>query len=93
MLEPTSVPSHLATPDRPGPILRRRGARVEGSRGRPGAMTFLRSPGKGCTFTFYDGARHGFAVRTHPGYAEDAAKQSFDEAKRFLDHRKLRGRY
>jgi hypothetical protein len=23
-------------------------------------------------------------VRTHPGYAEDAAKQSFDEAKRFL---------
>jgi dienelactone hydrolase len=33
---------------------------------------------------FYDAARHGFAVRTHPGYAEDAAKQSFDEAKRFL---------
>jgi dienelactone hydrolase len=29
-------------------------------------------------------ARHGFAVRTHPGYKEDAAKQSFDEAKRFL---------
>jgi hypothetical protein len=33
------------------------------------------------------GARHGFAVRTHPGYAEDAAKQSFDEAKRFLTRR------
>jgi carboxymethylenebutenolidase len=44
----------------------------------------MRALGKGCTFTFYDGARHGFAVRTHPGYAEDAAKQSFDEAKRFL---------
>jgi dienelactone hydrolase len=29
---------------------------------------------------FYAGARHGFAARTHPGYAEDAAKQSFDEA-------------
>ena len=40
--------------------------------------------GKDCTFVFYNGARHGFAVRTHPGYAGDAAKQSFDEAKRFL---------
>ena len=44
----------------------------------------MRALGKVCTFTFYDGARHGFAVRTHPGYAEDAAKQSFDEARRFL---------
>ena len=44
----------------------------------------MRALGKVCTFTFYDGARHGFAVRTHPGYAEDAATRSFDEAKRFL---------
>ena len=44
----------------------------------------MRALGKVCTFTFYDGARHGFAVRTHPGYKEDAAKPSFDEAKRFL---------
>jgi carboxymethylenebutenolidase len=44
----------------------------------------MRALGKVCTFTFYDGARHGFAVRTHPGYAEDAAKASFDEARRFL---------
>jgi dienelactone hydrolase len=44
----------------------------------------MRALGKVCTFTFYNGARHGFAVRTHPGYAEDAAKQSFDEARRFL---------
>ena len=44
----------------------------------------MRVLGKACTFTFYDGARHGFAVRTHTGYAEDAAKQSFDEARRFL---------
>jgi carboxymethylenebutenolidase len=44
----------------------------------------MRALGKVCAFTFYDGARHGFAVRTHPGYAEGAAKQSFDEAKRFL---------
>lgn len=44
----------------------------------------MRGLGKVCTFVFYDAARHGFAVRTHPGYAEEAAKQSFDEAKRFL---------
>lgn len=44
----------------------------------------MRELGKACAFRFYDGARHGFAVRTHPGYAEDAAKQSFDEARRFL---------
>jgi len=44
----------------------------------------MRDLGKACTFTYYDGARHGFAVRTHPGYAADPAKQSFDEARRFL---------
>jgi carboxymethylenebutenolidase len=44
----------------------------------------MRALGKICTFTYYDGARHGFAVRTHPGFAEDPAKQSFDEARRFL---------
>jgi carboxymethylenebutenolidase len=44
----------------------------------------MRALGKACTFTFYDGARHGFAVRTHPGYEEQAAVQSFDEARRFL---------
>ena len=44
----------------------------------------MRALDKVCTFTFYDGARHGFAVRTHPGYAEDAATQGFDEARRFL---------
>ena len=45
---------------------------------------WMRALGKVCTFTFYEGARHGFAVRTHPGYKEDAATQSFDEAQRFL---------
>jgi carboxymethylenebutenolidase len=44
----------------------------------------MRALGKVCTFTFYYGARHGFAVRTHPGYDEDAAKASFGEARRFL---------
>jgi carboxymethylenebutenolidase len=46
--------------------------------------TRMRALGKVCAFTFYDGARHGFAVRTHPGYKEDAARQSFEEAKRFI---------
>jgi carboxymethylenebutenolidase len=45
----------------------------------------MRELGKVCEFRFYDGVRHGFAVRTHPGYDEHAAKQSFDEAKRFLE--------
>jgi carboxymethylenebutenolidase len=44
----------------------------------------MRDLGKVCTFRFYEGARHGFAVRTHPGYSAAAAQQSFDEARRFL---------
>jgi carboxymethylenebutenolidase len=44
----------------------------------------MRGLGKVCSFVYYDGARHGFAVRTHPGYAADAATRSFDEARRFL---------
>ena len=45
----------------------------------------MRALGKICEFRYYDGARHGFAVRTHPGYEAHAAKQSFDEARRFLE--------
>jgi carboxymethylenebutenolidase len=44
----------------------------------------MRALGKVCKFKFYEGARHGFAVRTHPGYDKHAATQSFDEARRFL---------
>jgi carboxymethylenebutenolidase len=44
----------------------------------------MRALGKACEFTFYDGARHGFAVRTHPGYDAPTAARSFDEARRFL---------
>src|SRR5215470_6867683 len=40
--------------------------------------------GKVCEFKFYEGARHGFAVRTHPGYEPRSAAQSFDAARRFL---------
>ena len=45
----------------------------------------MRSLGKSCAFTCYPGARHGFAVRTHPGFEAHAAAQSFQEARRFVD--------
>lgn len=45
----------------------------------------MRALGKLCELKVYDGARHGFAVRTHPGYEPHAAAQSFVEAKRFLE--------
>jgi carboxymethylenebutenolidase len=51
----------------------------------------MRARGKACAFKFYDGVRHGFAVRTHPGYDSDAAKQGFNEAKRFME-KHLQGR-
>jgi carboxymethylenebutenolidase len=47
----------------------------------------MRALGKPCEFKFYEGARHGFAVRTHPGYDERAATPSFEEARRFLETR------
>jgi carboxymethylenebutenolidase len=56
-------------------------APVEGMRRMEARMQAL---GKDCAFTFYDGARHGFAVRTHPGFDAPTAARSFDEAKRFL---------
>jgi len=45
----------------------------------------MRALGKVCEFRFYEGAPHGFAVRTHPGFEEHAATQSFGEARRFLE--------
>jgi carboxymethylenebutenolidase len=39
---------------------------------------------KPCAFRFYEGVRHGFAVRTHPGHDPVAARASFEEARRFL---------
>ena len=51
----------------------------------------MRELGKVCGFTFYEGARHGFAVRTHPGYEESAATRSFEEARRFLETHLTKG--
>jgi carboxymethylenebutenolidase len=56
-------------------------APVEGMRRMEARMSSLAKP---CAFTFYEGAPHGFAVRTHPGFRAPVAAQSFDEAKRFL---------
>src|SRR5207237_5839208 len=41
----------------------------------------MQAVGKVCTFTFYDGARHGFAVRMHRGYAVGAATRCLSEAR------------
>ena len=38
-------------------------------------------------FRYYEGARHGFAVRTHPGYDAPAAQAAFAEARKFIDAR------
>jgi carboxymethylenebutenolidase len=57
-------------------------APIEGMRRMEARMRAL---GKDCAFTFYDSARHGFAVRTHPGYDAPTATRSFDEARRFLE--------
>jgi carboxymethylenebutenolidase len=57
-------------------------APIEGMRRMEARMRAL---GKDCAFTFYEGARHGFAVRTHPGYDAPTATRSFDEARRFLE--------
>jgi carboxymethylenebutenolidase len=56
-------------------------APVEGMRALEARMRAL---GKVCEFRYYEGARHGFAVRTHPGFEPVSAKQSFEEARRFL---------
>jgi carboxymethylenebutenolidase len=44
----------------------------------------LREGGSAVAFTSYAGAKHGFAVSTHPGYMESAAKSSFATAISFL---------
>jgi carboxymethylenebutenolidase len=38
-------------------------------------------------FRYYEGAPHGFAVRTHPGYDAPTAQASFAEARKFIGAR------
>ena len=45
----------------------------------------VRKASRPIDFQYYEGARHGFAVRTHPGYDAPTAQVSFAEARRFID--------
>ena len=45
----------------------------------------VRETGRPIEFRYYEGARHGFAVRTHPGFDAPTAQASFAEARRFID--------
>ncbi len=45
----------------------------------------VRKSGRPIEFRYYEDARHGFAVRTHPGYDAPAAQASFAEARKFVD--------
>lgn len=45
----------------------------------------LKTLGKSCEFVYSPGVRHGFAVRTHPGFEPRSARESFVEVRRFLD--------
>jgi len=47
----------------------------------------VREAGRPIEFRYYEGARHGFAVRTHPGYDAPTAQASFAEARKFIDAR------
>lgn len=56
-------------------------APVEGMRRLEKDVQSLKRPFR---FKYYDGIRHGFAVRTHPGFDEPTAKDAFEEAKKFI---------
>lgn len=45
----------------------------------------VREAGRPIEFRYYEGARHGFAVRTHPGHDAPTAQVSFAEARKFID--------
>jgi carboxymethylenebutenolidase len=47
----------------------------------------VREAGLPFEFRYYEGARHGFAVRTHPGFDAPTAHTSFEEARKFIDAR------
>ncbi|HEX6317523.1 MAG TPA: dienelactone hydrolase family protein [Burkholderiales bacterium] len=47
----------------------------------------VREAGRPFEFRYYEGARHGFAVRTHPGFDAPTAQAGFEEARKFIDAR------
>lgn len=56
-------------------------APIEGMRRLEERVRSLKRP---IRFKYYDGIRHGFAVRTHPGFDAPTANESFEEARKFL---------
>lgn len=56
-------------------------APIEGMRRLEANVRSLKRP---IEFKYYEGVRHGFAVRTHPGFNATAAKESFEEARKFI---------
>lgn len=56
-------------------------APIEGMRSLEERARSLKRP---ITFKYYNGIRHGFAVRTHPGFDAATAKDSFEEAYKFI---------
>jgi carboxymethylenebutenolidase len=56
-------------------------APIEGMRRLEKGVHSLNRP---IRFKYYDGIRHGFAVRTHPGFDEPTAKDAFEEAYKFI---------
>lgn len=57
-------------------------APIEGMRRMQHRVSKRRGP---IEFKYYDGARHGFAVRTHPGFDPETAEVSFRDAREFID--------
>ena len=47
----------------------------------------VRKANRPIKFRYYEGAPHGFAVRTHPGYDAPTAQASFAEARKFIGAR------
>lgn len=56
-------------------------APIEGMRRLEERVRSLKQP---IRFKYYDGIRHGFGVRTHPGFNAPTAKDSFEEAHKFI---------
>ncbi len=56
-------------------------APIEGMRRLEQSAHSLKRP---IRFKYYDGIRHGFAVRTHPGFDAATATDSFEEAYKFI---------
>jgi carboxymethylenebutenolidase len=83
-LQPYDLAQHVSIPTLILHGTRDERAPVEGMRRLEAAA---RQAGRPIEFRYYEGARHGFAVRTHPGYDAPTAQAAFAEARKFVDAR------